>query len=120
MDEQTLAETLAAIKQDMLEETGQLFVAMAAEYLTTATSGGGAVTTSSRPEDMHSRFAEPLPEGRLPIDQIVNRIRRDVLPDILKLAHPMYMGVNVAPPLPAALWAETLIAALNQSVRVFS
>jgi L-2,4-diaminobutyrate decarboxylase len=119
MNGQVLETTLAAIKLDRSDDTGQLFVAMIAAYLQEASDENNAVTTSLRPEDIQSRFVESLPMGPLPIAHVMDRIRRDVLPDVIKLTHPRYMGVNVAPPLPAALWTEALIAALNQSVRAF-
>lgn len=120
MSDRILEETLSAMESDMHDEAGQRFVATILEYLAGASRGSGAVTTSSVPANIQARFAEPLPTGRRPIDQILERIEREVIPDAIKLMHPRYMGVSVAPPLPAAVWTEALIAAMNQSVRAFA
>jgi L-2,4-diaminobutyrate decarboxylase len=42
-----------------------------------------------------------------------------VVGDAIQLAHPMYMGHQVAPPLPHAVLADTLASLLNQSVAVW-
>jgi L-2,4-diaminobutyrate decarboxylase len=41
-----------------------------------------------------------------------------VLPDSNRLYHPRYVGHQVSAPLPAAIWTESLVAALNQSLAV--
>jgi glutamate/tyrosine decarboxylase-like PLP-dependent enzyme len=49
---------------------------------------------------------------------VAARLARDVVADANRLCHPMYLGHQVSAPLPAAVWAEALVAALNQSVAV--
>jgi L-2,4-diaminobutyrate decarboxylase len=56
-------------------------------------------------------------EGRS-LAEIVARIEHEFLAGANRLAHPMYMGHQVAAPLPAAVWTEAVIAALNNSVAV--
>jgi L-2,4-diaminobutyrate decarboxylase len=46
-------------------------------------------------------------------------VRRDVMSDANRLYHPMYAGHQVSAPLPAAVWAEVVTAALNQSQAVW-
>jgi L-2,4-diaminobutyrate decarboxylase len=117
MTTQVLDETLAAIQHDMSDETGRLFASAIAAYLLHASRGDSPVTTRATPEEIRARFAEPLPTGRRSIAEVVARLERDVVRDAIKLVHPRYMGVSVAPPLPAAVWSEALIAAMNQSLR---
>ena len=53
------------------------------------------------------------------MEEVVARLRDDVIADANRLTHPMYMGHQVSAPLPAAVWAECVVAALNQSVAVW-
>ena len=64
------------------------------------------------------RRAAPASHGR-PIAEIVARLRDEVLPDCNHLYHPRYIGHQVSAPLPAAIWMESLTAALNQSLAVW-
>src|SRR5688500_20189632 len=41
------------------------------------------------------------------------------MPDVIALLPPLYRGHQVSAPLPAAVWTESLISALNQSVAVW-
>lgn len=68
--------------------------------------------------DLAGRFAEPVPlEGR-PLGEVLARIDRDLLSGVNRLAHPMYMGHQVSAPLAAAIWMESLKAAVNNSAAV--
>src|SRR5690606_13030309 len=68
--------------------------------------------------ELNERFREPLPVSGRPMREVLERIGRDVLSDANHLLHPMAVGHQVSAPLPAAVWTESLIAALNQSVAV--
>jgi L-2,4-diaminobutyrate decarboxylase len=120
MDERLLAATLAAIEQDMSPEAGQAFVALTSEALRGASQGQGPLTTRHTPETLAARFSEPPPREGRPLEEVLAMLSRDVLADSLRLAHPMYMGPPVPPPLPAAAWAEATVGALNQSVRALA
>jgi hypothetical protein len=67
---------------------------------------------------MAGRFAEPLPAEGRPLAEVAARLARDVVEGANRLSHPMYMGHQVSAPLPAAVWAESVIAALNNSMAV--
>ena len=69
--------------------------------------------------ELLARFAEPMPEDGQPLADVVARVARDVLPDCNRLWHPMYVGHQVSAALPAAVWAESLVGALNQSLAVW-
>jgi L-2,4-diaminobutyrate decarboxylase len=77
------------------------------------------VSTALTPAELAARFAEPLPEEGRPLGDVVERLRRDVLPDGNRLTHPRSMGHQVSAPLPVAVWTEALTAALNQSGAVW-
>ncbi|NUQ21650.1 MAG: pyridoxal-dependent decarboxylase [Gemmatimonadaceae bacterium] len=65
------------------------------------------------------RFNEPLPRRGKPLAEVVARVERDVIADSNKLYHPMYMGHQVSPPVPAAVWMEMVTAAVNNSTAVW-
>jgi L-2,4-diaminobutyrate decarboxylase len=110
---------LADLERDMSPEAAAAFVTLAAEYFAATREGAGPVSTPRDPATLVERFAEPLPRGGRPLADVVDRLRRDVLDDCNRLYHPMYMGHQVSAPLPAAVWTESLTAALNQSAAVF-
>ena len=94
---------------------GHAYVDLVEDYLRT---GDGRATsppplptcrTSSR------TFDEPAPARGRPLDEVLDDVRRRVLPNALWLQDPMHMGHQLSVPLPAAIWAEPLIAALNPS-----
>jgi L-2,4-diaminobutyrate decarboxylase len=89
------------------------------DFLAATRDGEGPVSTAHTPEELAARFDEPLPLVGAPLDRVVERLRDDVLTDVNRLYHPMFMGHQTAAPLPAAIWTEPLIGALNQSVAVW-
>lgn len=64
------------------------------------------------------RFAEPVPRHGRPLAEVLARLERDVLSDVNRLAHPMYLGHQVSAPLAASVWTESLKAAVNNSAAV--
>jgi L-2,4-diaminobutyrate decarboxylase len=110
---------LAELERDMAPEAAALFSEVVARSFADTRDGAGPVSTAQPPEALAARFAEPLPRGGRPLAAVVERLTRDVLADCNRLYHPMYMGHQVSAPLPAAVWAESLTAALNQSLAVF-
>ena len=95
-----------------------LFASLAAEYLATTRDGDGPVSTARSSSEIAERFDEPVPLDGMPLESVAARLRDEVLPDCNRLYHPRYAGHQVSPPLPAAIWTEPLIAALNQSLAV--
>ena len=110
---------LAAIEADCDAAVGRAFVAVAAEYFAQTRSRDGRVSTAHTPAGLAARFDEPLPRNGQSVEAIIARLRSDVLPDCNRLFHPRYVGHQVSAPLPIAVWMESVIAALNQSVAVF-
>ena len=110
---------LAELERDTSPEAAAAFTALAARYFAETRAELGPVSTPHAPAALAARFAEPLPAAGRPLAEVVERLGRDVLPDCNRLYHPMYMGHQVSAPLPAAVWAESVTAALNQSLAVF-
>jgi glutamate/tyrosine decarboxylase-like PLP-dependent enzyme len=68
------------------------------------------------PARTFARFAEPLPEQPTPWPALLERFERDVVPLSFHLPSPRYFGLMNPTPLPVAVFAEALGAALNQNV----
>ena len=110
---------LADLEEDALAPAAEAFARIAVDYFAATRSGDGPVSTPLGPDDLARRFDEPLPlEGR-PLGEVLERLRRDVLPNSNHLCHPRAMGHQVSAPLPAAVWTEPVVAALNQSAAVW-
>ncbi len=110
---------LEELESDESAETGAQFLGIAARYFARTRASEGQVSTPLTPRDIATRFAEPMPESGRPIAEVVERLERDVFADANQLCHPMAMGHQVSAPLPAAVWTEPVISALNQSLAIF-
>ncbi|HEY0970134.1 MAG TPA: pyridoxal-dependent decarboxylase [Gemmatimonadales bacterium] len=119
MQNEQSSDPLAALEADATTEAGALFLELAARYFAETRTGEGPVSTPLDAEAIVARFDEPLPTGTRPLDAVVERLGRDVMCDANRLHHPMYVGHQVSAPLPAAVWTEMVIAALNQSQAVW-
>jgi L-2,4-diaminobutyrate decarboxylase len=107
------------IESDAGEEAARAFARLAVDYYAATRTGEGPVSTPHAPEDLARRFDEALPVDGRSLESVLERLRRDVLPDANRLCHPRAMGHQVSAPLPAAVWTESLTAALNQSGAVW-
>lgn len=110
---------LAALEDDASLEGGSPFMRLAAAHFARSRTGEGPVSTRHTPSELAARFDEPLPMGMRPLAEVVARIEHDVLPDVNRLAHPMYLGHQVSAPLAAAVWTEVVIGAVNNSQAVW-
>src|SRR5215210_5628577 len=106
------------LERDTGLEAATLFTSLAAEYLAATRDRSGPVSTSRTSSEIAERFDEPLPLDGMSLDAVAARLRDQVLPDCNRFYHPRYAGHQVSPALPAAIWTEPLIAALNQSLAV--
>ena len=109
---------LAELLSDASPESAALFTDLAAGYFADAGAGLGPVSAGRTPAELDARFREPMPRSGRSLGEVVARLARDVMPDANRLVHPMYVGHQVSAPLPAAVWTEPLVAALNQSLAV--
>ena len=107
------------LERDMAPEVAQAFMQLATEYLANTRDVSQRVTSQHSAPELAERFAEPLPRMGRSVEQILERLRTDVIAESNHLYHPRYVGHQVSAPLPAAVWTESLIGALNQSVAVF-
>lgn len=80
---------------------------------------GMAVSTSASPRELAARFLDPLPIEGEGAGEVWGDLWERVVGDSIQLHHPMYMGHQVAPPLPHAVLADALVSFLNQSVAVW-
>lgn len=108
-----------ALHADAEPATARRFADLAAAWLGSARRAEGPVSTPRSAAELAARFDEPLPCGVRPLGEVLDRVERDVLADANRLAHPSAMGHQVSPPLPAAIWSESLVAVMNQSVAVW-
>ncbi len=108
----------AALASDRTRDAGALFVDLIARYFEQTGRGEGAVSSTAGSVVRGVRFDEPMPATGRPLAEIVARLDRDFFSDANRLSHPMYMGHQVAAPLPSAVWTEAVIAALNNSLAV--
>lgn len=113
-----LHDVFDALEDDAGSAAGALFGDIVSGHFAATRDGAGPVSARAALDSLDARFDEPLPQHGLPLADVVARIARDVLPDANHLTHPMSMGHQVSAPLPATVWAEPVISALNQSVAV--
>jgi L-2,4-diaminobutyrate decarboxylase len=110
---------LAETEYDTTPEAADAFARLVVDYFASTRRADGPVSTSLGPAELARRFDEPLPRAGQPLEQVVARLARDVVPDSNHLCHPRSLGHQVSAPLPAAVWTEALIGALNQSGAVW-
>lgn len=115
----TTTDILSLIEADCTHAAARPFIDLTLEYLAATREGTGRVSTARTAAELAQRFDEPLPRVPRPLEEVVQRLQEDVIPDCNHLFHPRYVGHQVSAPLPAAVWTESLAAALNQSVAVF-
>ncbi|HEX5520457.1 MAG TPA: hypothetical protein VFX29_02130, partial [Longimicrobiaceae bacterium] len=103
----------AADDAQALRDAGHALIERMADYL--AHVDERPVSTTRAPAEIAARFAEPLPRAGRAADEVWDETWRIVAEDSIHLAHPMYMGHQVAPPLPPAVLADlgVLLAALR-------
>jgi L-2,4-diaminobutyrate decarboxylase len=114
-----LDELLAIIEQDMQPSAAEPYLRLAARYLSVSGSGKQAKPVPMEPETLLNLVAAPPPEEGQTTERVVERIERDLLPNSNWLYHPRCLGHQVSAPLPAAVWTEPIIGALNQSLAVW-
>ena len=115
----TASAVLRALEEDTSAAAGELFLDLVAKYFAATRTGNGQVSTPHSGGELAARFLEVLPRHGRPLAEIVKRLAVDVMADANQLMHPMSLGHQVAAPLPAAVWSESLIGALNQSMAIW-
>lgn len=105
------------IPPEILDDLGQghAFVDLVTDYIATARSRDVPAPVPPALPDVIAAFDEPAPATGRPVDEVLADVRRRVLPNAMWLHDPMHMGHQLSVPLPAAIWTEPLVAALNPS-----
>ena len=119
MTDPRTAELLAALEADTSFEAGAQFLKIASDYFARTRTGEGPVSTRLDKRALSARFDEPIPMGMTPLADVARRIETDVMPDVIQLMHPKYMGHQVSAPLASAVWTEVVISAINNSQAVW-
>ena len=115
---QEMEALLSLIESDMGEAAGARFVRVAAEYFQASASPSRPVSTRLTAPEIMARLEGAFPEGPGELAAVVERLESVVVAESNWLYHPRYMGHQVTAPLPAAVWADSVTSALNQSVAV--
>lgn len=108
----------ATLEQDMERDAALPFVELVARYFARTRAGAGPVSSALPADELARRFAEPVPRQGAPLGAVAERLDTEVIAEMNRLMHPMYLGHQVSAPLPAAVWTEAVIGAMNQSVAV--
>ncbi len=114
-----LSTVFADLEADAGADVAESFLRLAVEHYAKTWSDDARVSTALRPDEIAARFDEPLPAAGRSLASVLARLRNDVLPESNHLTNPRAMGHQVSAPLPAAVWTEPVVAALNQSVAVW-
>ncbi|MEP6617693.1 MAG: pyridoxal-dependent decarboxylase [bacterium] len=111
-------QVITNIESDMTSHAAAQFAALVTNYFDATRDVTAPVSTSLTATQLAARFDEPLPQWGTPLTEVLARLERDVIADSNRLYHPRAAGHQCSPPLPAAIWTESVIGALNQSVAV--
>jgi L-2,4-diaminobutyrate decarboxylase len=109
---------LQAIVDDTSLEAAVEAVKLAVDHLELSASEAVPVTSSASAAELSARFSGALPRAGRPLAEVLEAVARDVAADSILLSHPMYLGHQVSAPLPAAVWTEPVISAINNSLAV--
>lgn len=109
----------ADLEADAEANVAEEFLRLAVDHYAATRSNDARVSTALGPDELAARFDEPLPASGRSIGRVLERLRLEVLPESNHLTNPRAMGHQVSAPLPAAVWTEPVVAALNQSVAVW-
>lgn len=113
-----LDQLLAAIEEDASRGSAALFSGIVADYLAAAGKDDVPVSPWEEPRETAARYDEALPNGGQPLETVAAFVRDRVIQGANWLAHPMAMGHQVSPPVPASIWTDAIISALNNSLAV--
>jgi aromatic-L-amino-acid decarboxylase len=97
-----------------LREMGYAFVDLVVEYLKGLE--GRRVYGPVSPAGMDDLFDEPLPEEGNGLADLIEECRTKVFPNTMAIGSRRYFGMMNPTPLPVAIFAEALCAAMNQNV----
>ena len=118
-----MSEAVPAVFSDLEADAGaeaaRAFLQLAVDHYAATASDEARVSTALTAGEVAALFDEPLPSAGSPLASVLERLRREVLPQSNHLTNPRAMGHQVSAPIPVAVWTEPVVAALNQSVAVW-
>ena len=114
----TLDEVLAMLAADMDVCAAEPYIRVAADYLRASAESDRPKPVPFDGDQLLNLVAEPPPAEGRPVDDVLAQVAEELIPNCNWLYHPRSMGHQVSAPLPAAIWAESITAALNQSIAV--
>ncbi len=109
---------LNLFEADTTLESAEPILALVARYLSATRDTSGPVSTKRTARDVADALAGPMPRHGRSLASVAERLQTLLLDDVNRLMHPMAMGHQVSAPLPATIWTEALIAAVNNSQAV--
>jgi len=95
------------------EQLGRAVTRIIADYV--AQLDSCRVTPEAAPAHLEKLFAEPLPENGNSIEDILERFKKEIAPNAMKVPSPRYYGQFNPTPLPIGVWADALSSTLNQN-----
>jgi glutamate/tyrosine decarboxylase-like PLP-dependent enzyme len=101
------------LDETSMREMGYAMVDLVVEYLKGLE--GRRVYGPLSPAGLDEMFAEPLPEDGVPFSELVQDCRTRVFPNTMAIGSRRYFGMMNPAPLPVAIFAESLAAAMNQN-----
>ena len=114
----TLDEVLGMLEAEMDVCAAEPYMRLAAEYLRTSAERHRPKPVPSNPQQLLNMVSGPPPDEGRPLEDVLAQVANELVPNCNWLYHPRCMGHQVSAPLPAAVWAESITAALNQSIAV--
>ena len=95
------------------ERLGRLVSDLIARYA--AGLEDARVCSEASPAELESLFDEPLPAAGQPVEAILEKFERDLVPHLMNIPSPRYYGLFNPTPLPVAVWADALASGINQN-----
>jgi len=103
-----------SLEEGNIRDMGYAFVDLMVEYLKGLE--GRRVYGPLSPAGLDEMFDEPLPEEGSPLSDVIQDCRTHVFPNTMAIGSRRYFGMMNPAPLPIAMFAEALTAAMNQNV----
>ncbi|HPF71408.1 MAG TPA: pyridoxal-dependent decarboxylase, partial [Candidatus Krumholzibacteria bacterium] len=101
------------LDETAMRDMGYAMVDLVVEYLKGLE--GRRVYGPLSPAGLDEMFTEPLPEDGVPFAELVQDCRTRVFPNTMAIGSRRYFGMMNPAPLPVAVFAEAIAAAMNQN-----
>jgi aromatic-L-amino-acid decarboxylase len=100
----------------MADEHAELGAAVT-EMITTYVRGldGSPVCPDATPAELTTLLGGPMPIEGIGATDLLDALRRKIVPNAMTISSPRYFGLFNPAPLPVAVWVDALCSALNQN-----